>query len=120
MGDKGKSELYCLIEGPMKYFLMFVVFGYGLNSFAHSGGTDSDGCHTNHKTGQYHCHNPKKSIERNMASDFENDEVVFNTKTKKYHRPRCKSAKSCTVNCVPMLKADAIAKGGVPCGNCGG
>lgn len=26
----------------------------------HSGGTDANGCHTNHKTGDYHCHNPKK------------------------------------------------------------
>ncbi|RYD84420.1 MAG: YHYH domain-containing protein [Verrucomicrobiaceae bacterium] len=25
----------------------------------HSGGTDSRGCHTNHKTGDYHCHTPK-------------------------------------------------------------
>lgn len=25
----------------------------------HSGGTDSKGCHTNHSTGVYHCHNPK-------------------------------------------------------------
>jgi hypothetical protein len=25
----------------------------------HSGGTDSKGCHTNHKTGDYHCHKPK-------------------------------------------------------------
>ena len=23
---------------------------------AHSGGTDANGCHTNHKTGGYHCH----------------------------------------------------------------
>ncbi len=23
---------------------------------AHSGGTNSDGCHTNKKTGVYHCH----------------------------------------------------------------
>lgn len=23
---------------------------------AHSGGTDSKGCHYNHKTGVYHCH----------------------------------------------------------------
>lgn len=26
------------------------------SSFAHSGGTDENGCHTNHKTGAYHCH----------------------------------------------------------------
>ena len=25
----------------------------------HSGGTDRYGCHTNHSTGEYHCHNPK-------------------------------------------------------------
>jgi hypothetical protein len=26
------------------------------SAFAHSGGTDSKGCHRNHKTGDYHCH----------------------------------------------------------------
>lgn len=25
-------------------------------AFGHSGGTDSRGCHVNHKTGVYHCH----------------------------------------------------------------
>lgn len=25
-------------------------------SWAHSGGTNSQGCHRNHKTGDYHCH----------------------------------------------------------------
>ncbi|NKC22097.1 YHYH domain-containing protein [Ochrobactrum oryzae] len=25
-------------------------------ALAHSGGTDANGCHTNHKTGGYHCH----------------------------------------------------------------
>jgi hypothetical protein len=25
-------------------------------ALAHSGGTNSDGCHKNHKTGDYHCH----------------------------------------------------------------
>lgn len=28
--------------------------------YAHSGGTNSDGCHTNRKTGEYHCHKPKR------------------------------------------------------------
>ncbi|WP_348627055.1 YHYH domain-containing protein [Mesorhizobium sp. M4B.F.Ca.ET.049.02.1.2] len=27
-----------------------------INAYAHSGGTDANGCHTNHKTGEYHCH----------------------------------------------------------------
>lgn len=30
---------------------------------AHSGNTDSSGCHTNHKTGEYHCHNSKHDDE---------------------------------------------------------
>lgn len=25
-------------------------------AMAHSGGTNSEGCHRNHKTGDYHCH----------------------------------------------------------------
>jgi hypothetical protein len=25
-------------------------------AFAHSGGTDSNGCHHDHKSGGYHCH----------------------------------------------------------------
>lgn len=51
----------------MKNIIMAVatVFALGLSAYAvsngvpthqHSGGTDSNGCHTNHKTGEYHCH----------------------------------------------------------------
>jgi hypothetical protein len=28
-------------------------------AIGHSGNTDSNGCHTDHKTGDYHCHKPK-------------------------------------------------------------
>ena len=28
----------------------------------HSGGTDKCGCHTNRKTGEYHCHNRKQEV----------------------------------------------------------
>ncbi|TAX39139.1 YHYH domain-containing protein [Rhizobium leguminosarum] len=27
-----------------------------VSAFAHGGGLDKNGCHTNHKTGDYHCH----------------------------------------------------------------
>lgn len=36
-----------------------VALSSGQNLYAHSGGTDSSGCHTNHSNGSYHCHNPK-------------------------------------------------------------
>jgi len=29
------------------------------SAHAHSGGTNADGCHTDHRTGDYHCHTPK-------------------------------------------------------------
>ena len=30
-------------------------------ALAHGGGTNADGCHTNRKTGDYHCHGAKRS-----------------------------------------------------------
>ncbi|MGV1871006.1 YHYH domain-containing protein [Agrobacterium rosae] len=27
-----------------------------VSAYAHSGGTDRNGCHTNRKTGDHHCH----------------------------------------------------------------
>ncbi|WP_437612862.1 YHYH domain-containing protein [Erwinia sp. V71] len=43
--------------------LVLLAFSVAPPSFAHSGGTDSSGCHTNHKTGDYHCHN-RNNIEQ--------------------------------------------------------
>lgn len=39
-----------------KILAIIVVSTFTTVVFAHSGGTDSKGCHTNHKTGSYHCH----------------------------------------------------------------
>ncbi len=32
----------------------------GADAVSHSGGTNANGCHTNRKTGEYHCHNRKR------------------------------------------------------------
>jgi len=41
----------------MKSWIIAIAIGlFGSVAFAHSGGTNSEGCHTNHKTGNYHCH----------------------------------------------------------------
>lgn len=45
-----------------KTFLAFIgasLMGIAGLAVGHSGGTDAYGCHTNHKTGDYHCHKPK-------------------------------------------------------------
>ena len=40
-----------------KFFVaILVVLGLAGIAMAHSGGTDSYGCHTDHKTGIRHCH----------------------------------------------------------------
>lgn len=36
--------------------VLLVSFSLVSTAMAHSGGTDSKGCHTNSKTGVYHCH----------------------------------------------------------------
>ena len=33
---------------------------FGVLAFSHPGNTDEKGCHTDQKTGKYHCHNKKK------------------------------------------------------------
>lgn len=40
-----------------------------VTTFAHSGRTNAYGCHTNKKTGEYHCHEPKmaKTISKTSA-----------------------------------------------------
>lgn len=39
------------------YLLLFVVvLAFPNHAVAHSGGLDKNGCHTNRKTGDYHCH----------------------------------------------------------------
>ena len=38
---------------------VLLLVAYVLPAAAHSGGTNSAGCHYNHKTGGYHCHTPK-------------------------------------------------------------
>lgn len=37
-------------------FIAFFVSAITSMAVAHSGGTDSAGCHVDHRTGIYHCH----------------------------------------------------------------
>ncbi|WP_270175178.1 YHYH domain-containing protein [Diaphorobacter sp. ED-3] len=40
----------------MKAIIAIIVTVASLSAFAHSGGTNSMGCHNDHRTGGYHCH----------------------------------------------------------------
>lgn len=44
----------------VRILVMLVALGlFSPQVFAHGGGTNASGCHTNHSTGDYHCHTPK-------------------------------------------------------------
>lgn len=47
-----------------------------IGAYAHSGGTNADGCHTNRKTGDYHCHTPKKAPVRAPVKTVTKKSVV--------------------------------------------
>ena len=36
--------------------IALLALGVALSAYAHGGGLDKNGCHTNRKTGEYHCH----------------------------------------------------------------
>lgn len=43
----------------ISFMLLVAIMSIAAISFAHSGGTDSNGGHYDHSTGQYHYHNNK-------------------------------------------------------------
>lgn len=40
----------------MKAIVIAALLTISSLALAHSGGTDKNGCHTDHRTGTYHCH----------------------------------------------------------------
>lgn len=104
----------------MKYLFLLALTLFSLNLFAHSGRTDSSGCHHDRKNGGYHCHRSEDTLRKVSSNVAEDYDVTFNQKSKIYHRPGCSSAKACTVNCTSLKKSEAIERGARACGNCGG
>jgi hypothetical protein len=49
-----------------------------------------------------------------------NEDVAFNTSTRKVHKLWCRAAQRCTVNCIIVKREKAYKRGGVPCKICGG
>ena len=39
-----------------KTILALAALAFSIGAFAHSGGTDKNGCHYDRKNGTYHCH----------------------------------------------------------------
>lgn len=56
-----------------KRFLYLFLVSASFNLHAHSGGTNKDGCHTNKKTGEYHCHSKNN---KKVSSKKEDKDVL--------------------------------------------
>lgn len=67
-------------------------------AYSHSGRTDSSGCHTNRKTGQYHCHSKKSkpTYQRYKSRALRNTAKPPNPKPKQKLKP--KPTKSNAIN----------------------
>ncbi len=48
------------MKSGVALILAFMAVVLAPGASAHSGGTNAEGCHTNRKTGDYHCHTPKE------------------------------------------------------------
>lgn len=63
----------------MRTLILTLLIVLPLSVFAHGGRTNSEGCHNNRKTGEYHCHNSgstksakteSRSVARTGARDY--------------------------------------------------
>lgn len=131
------------------YFLLFfILIIFPVNSSAHPGGLNSEGCHMNRKTGEYHCHGSARSSsnmnkEKNNIS-LENDfspsanklfssdsnkinpkidngklsQYSGNVNSMKFHSPGCRYY-NCK-NCTEFFSSrdEAIDSGYKPCKVC--
>ena len=60
-----------------KLSLLIIGLFVGVLAFAHPGKTDANGCHTDKKTGNYHCHNKgTKTTKKKEQTNFENVQLL--------------------------------------------
>lgn len=61
----------------MRKLILLPLLLVALLAYAHPGKTDANGCHTNKKTGEYHCHTKGgKTNTKKKTTDFENVQVI--------------------------------------------
>jgi len=64
-------------------FSILIVLLMPLETFAHSGGTNAQGCHKNRKTGDYHCHNKKRTSTENKNPASPSNKKISTPQTNK-------------------------------------
>ena len=63
-------------------FIFFLFYIFTSSAFPHGGGLNSEGCHNNRKTGDYHCHRKKQKTSKENPQY----EIKQKTSSGKYNR----------------------------------
>lgn len=81
-------------------------------TYSHSGGTNSSGCHTNHSTGDYHCHNAKRVVapDLNFLRSPSSKKSESNT-INQYCCKVCTKGKACGDTCISRSKSCYVGAG---------
>jgi endonuclease G len=67
------------LQNPKRIFLAaLTIFFAGIVS-AHPGGVNKDGCHTNRKTGEYHCHGSSSQPSVNSSNTTQLKPAVYSS-----------------------------------------
>ncbi|WP_225008040.1 excalibur calcium-binding domain-containing protein [Novosphingobium percolationis] len=96
-------------QGQSRVRLVFLYiasgFAFSEGATAHPGGLNAEGCHTNRKTGEYHCHRPGRA-----TSPFANRPVQRATSASSYF-PNCASARA--AGAAPLRRGDPGYRAGL-------
>ncbi|MGI6340805.1 MAG: excalibur calcium-binding domain-containing protein [Minisyncoccales bacterium] len=98
----------------LSIFILSIIIPCGF-VFAHPGRTDANGCHTNKKTGEYHCHTQSNKVARTEARGVVKIDSFGKCGSKTY----CKEMNSCEeakylLNTCKLTRLDGD-KDGIPC-----
>ena len=89
--------IFYLERKLFRSFIVLIILIFSINVLAHSGRTNSSGCHNNRKTGDYHCHNSGAS--RSSQYQKSNQNYNFN-KVNSACCKVCRKGKACGNSCI--------------------
>lgn len=85
-----------------KWTIVFLFFFIPTTGFTHSGGLNSEGCHNNKKTGDYHCHRTKSTQSSNISKS---QSAVTSYNGKSAYYANCRMARE--AGAAPLKIGDA-------------
>lgn len=84
------------------WLVLLALVLFSTHVYSHGGRTNSEGCHNNRKTGEYHCHNSKPKVTPRSQST---SRALFSSGSAKSSNFKCKGKTVCK-----QMKSCAEAK----------